>query len=107
MATSKLMVCRELNISHDEVKKIAGGFAISPGDILGKSAETTEEAKQLAEALKASERRAVEAFEAEKKARRLSTFVMLGSFAVGAAGLYLSWRVSMARISAAPVAATR
>lgn len=89
-----LLICRELNVSQAELNKIAGGSSLSPGQLLA-SAGSTEDAQKLAEALKASERRAAEAFEAEKKMKRLSTFIAVGSFLMGAAGLYLSWRSTM------------
>lgn len=85
-----LLVCQEIKVTPDELRKITGGSSISPADIFGNT--STEEAKQLSEALKASEQRAREAFEAEKKAKRLSTTIAVGSFLIAATGLFLTFR---------------
>lgn len=84
-----LLVCQEIKVSPDELKKITGGGFVSPGDLVGGT--VSEEARQLTEALKASQKRAAVAHEAEVSAKRVSTFVAIGSFMIAATGLYLSW----------------
>lgn len=84
-----LLVCQEIKVSQDDLKKIAGGAFISPADIVG--AAVSDESKHLTEALKASQQRAAAAAAAEDKARKVSTAIAVGSFLIAATGLYLSW----------------
>ncbi len=88
-----LLVCQEIKVSKDELKKLTGGSFISPSDLapVAPDAGTSNEAKRLAEALEASQARAEKAHEAEVKAKKVSTAVTVGSLLIAATGLYLTW----------------
>ncbi len=87
-----LLVCQEIKVTKDELKKITGGAFISPGDLAPVATSgPSDEALRLAEALEASQARAEKAHEAEVKARKVSTAVTVGSLLIAATGLYLTW----------------
>jgi hypothetical protein len=84
-----LLVCQEIKVSPDDLKKISAGTFISPSDIVG--ASVSEETKHITEALQMSQQQAAAAHAAEERARNISTAIAVGSFLVMATGLYLSW----------------
>lgn len=89
-----LLVCQEIKVSRDELKKLTGGSFISPGDLSPVAPDATgtnDKAKRLAEALEASQARAERAHEAEVRAKTVSTVVTVGSLLIAATGLYLTW----------------
>jgi len=95
-----LLLCQQLQVSDEELKKITGGSALSPGDILaasGGSSDSPEAAalkKQLASAIADAQAREAKAKEESARTQRISAAIAVGSLLIAAGGLYLSWRSS-------------
>jgi hypothetical protein len=92
-----LLLCQQIQVSDEDLKKITGGSSLSPGDLLSASGATdTPEAaalkKQLASAIADAQAREAKAKEEAARSQRISAAIAVGSLLVAAGGLYLSWR---------------
>lgn len=86
-----LLICHQIKVSDEDLKRITGGSYLSPADIVagGKDDDSSSELRrQLAESM----RRAAKAKDETLRAQRISAAVAVGSLLVAAGGLLLSWR---------------
>jgi hypothetical protein len=87
---SSLMICRNIEVSADKLKKMGiSGSLLDPADLTANgsagSQDRSEDFKRLTELLDVSERR-------DKRTALVTKAVAVGSLMIAAVGLWISWR---------------